>query len=223
MDIDGLGEETIDLLFSKNIIRNIADLYDLQVEQLIPLERLGEKSAANIINSIRESKKTPYHRVLFALGIRHVGETVAKTIAKEFRSIEDLLNADLTKLTAVREIGPKIASSIQSFFSDNENMDLIARLRSKGIRLNEENTESKRGTSLDGKSVVISGVFIRHTRDEYKVIIESNGGKNTSSVSGNTSFILAGENMGESKREKAIELGVPMINETEFLRIIGED
>ncbi len=223
MDIDGLGEETIDLLFSKNIIRNIADLYDLQVEQLIPLERLGEKSAANIINSISESKKTPYHRVLFALGIRHVGETVAKTIAKEFRSIEDLLNADLTKLTAVREIGPKIASSIQSFFSDNENMDLIARLRSKGIRLNEENTESKRGTSLDGKSVVISGVFIRHTRDEYKVIIESNGGKNTSSVSGNTSFILAGENMGESKREKAIELGVPMINETEFLRIIGED
>jgi len=187
------------------------------------LERLGEKSAANIINSISESKKTPYHRVLFALGIRHVGETVAKTIAKEFRSIEDLLNADLTKLTAVREIGPKIASSIQSFFSDNENMDLIARLRSKGIRLNEENTESKRGTSLDGKSVVISGVFIRHTRDEYKVIIESNGGKNTSSVSGNTSFILAGENMGESKREKAIELGVPMINETEFLRIIGED
>lgn len=223
MDIDGLGEETIDLLFSKNIIRNIADLYDLQAEQLIPLERLGEKSATNIIKSIRESIKTPYHRVLFALGIRHVGETVAKTIAKEFKSIEDLINADIDKLTEVHEIGPKIAAGIQTYFSDTENMEIIARLKSKGVRFSEEKTETLKGTSLDGKSIVISGVFLRHTRDEYKDIIERNGGKNTSSVSGNTSFILAGENMGESKREKALELGVPLINEAEFLRIIGED
>ncbi len=223
MDIDGLGEETIDLLFSKNIIRNIADLYDLQVEQLTPLERLGEKSARNIINSIRQSVNTPYHRVLFALGIRHVGETVAKTIAKEFKSIEDLINADIEKLTDVHEIGPKIASGIQTYFSDTENLEIIARLKSKGIRFSEEKTESLSGTSLDGKSIVISGVFLKHTRDEYKDIIERNGGKNTSSVSGNTSFILAGDNMGESKKEKALELGVPMISETEFLRIIGED
>lgn len=223
MDIDGLGEETIDLLFSRNIIRNIADLYDLQAEQLVPLERLGEKSASNIIKSIKESLKTPYHRVLFALGIRHVGETVAKTIAKEFKSIEDLINADIDKLTEVHEIGPKIAAGIQTYFSDNENLEIIMRLKSKGVRFSEEKRETIKGTSLDGKSIVISGVFLRHTRDEYKDIIERNGGKNTSSVSGNTSFILAGDNMGESKREKALELGVPLINETEFLRIIGED
>lgn len=223
MDIDGLGEETIDLLFSKNIIRNIADLYDLQVEQLVPLDRLGEKSASNIISSIRESLKTPYHRVLFALGIRHVGETVAKTIAKEFSSIDQLIDADIARLTDVREIGPKIATSIKTYFSDIENLEIITRLRSKGIRFSEEKTESKRGTSLDGKSIVISGVFLKYTRDEYKDIIERNGGKNTSSLSGNTSFILAGENMGESKKEKAIELGIPLIDETEFLRIIGEE
>jgi DNA ligase (NAD+) len=223
MNIDGLGVETIDLLFSKNLIRNIADLYELRIEQLVPLERLGEKSAFNIISSIRESLKTPYHRVLFALGIRHVGETVAKTIAKEFSNIEDLISADIDKLTEVHEIGPKIASGIKTYFSDLENIEIIARLKSKGIRFSEEKTESKRGTSLDGKSIVISGVFLRYTRDEYKDIIERNGGKNTSSVSGNTTFILAGDNMGESKREKAIELGVPLLNETEFLRIIGED
>ncbi len=223
MDIDGLGEETIDLLFSKKIIRNIADLYDLQAEQLVPLERLGEKSAANIIKSIRESINTPYHRVLFALGIRHVGETVAKTIAKEFNNIEGLIIADIDKLTAVREIGPKIAASIKAYFADAENLEIIQRLRLIGIRFNEEKTESKTGTILEGKTIVISGVFVNHTRDEYKDIIERNGGKNTSSVSGSTSFILAGGNMGESKREKANELGVPLITETEFLRLIGED
>lgn len=223
MDIDGLGEETIDLLFSKNIIRNFADLYDLQVEQLVPLDRLGEKSASNIISSIKESLKTPYHRVLFALGIRHVGETVAKTLAKEFSSIEDLINADIARLTNVREIGPKIAASIQTYFTDIENIEIITRLRGKGIRFSAEKTERKMGTNLEGKSIVISGVFLKHTRDEYKDIIERNGGKNTTSVSGNTSFILAGENMGESKREKATELGVPLINESEFLRIIGEE
>jgi len=223
MDIDGLGEETIDLLFSKNIIRNIADLYDLKVEQLVPLERLGEKSSSNIIKSIRESIKTPYHRVLFALGIRHVGETVAKTIAKEFRSIDDLMSADPEKLTSVREIGPKIAASLKIYFSDKENIDIINRLRLKGICFSDERAVTMTGTELEGKTIVISGVFQKHSRGEYKDIIEKHGGKNVTSVSGNTSFILSGDNMGQSKREKADELGVPLINETDFLRLIGEE
>jgi DNA ligase (NAD+) len=223
MDIDGLGEETIDLLFSKNIIRNIADLYDLNAEQLIPLERLGEKSAANIIKSIVSSLNTPYPRVLFALGIRHVGETVAKTIAKEFSSIEELINADPEKLTQVREIGPRIAASIRNYFSDPENLEIINRLRIKGIKFKSEMAEVKTGTKLEGKTIVISGVFQKYSRDEYKDLIEKNGGKNSSSVSGNTSFILAGENMGQSKKDKADELGIQLINEAEFLRILGED
>jgi DNA ligase (NAD+) len=223
MDIDGLGEETVDLLFSKNLIRNFSDLYDLREEQLVPLERLGEKSAFNIINSIRNSVKTPYHRVLFALGIRHVGETVAKTIAAKFRTIDDLINADIEQITSIHEIGPKIASSIIDYFSDNENIEIINRLRNKGIKFGEENENTKTGNSLEGKTIVISGVFKRHSREEYKEIIEQNGGKNSSSVSGNTSFILAGENMGQSKKEKANELGVQLLSESEFLKIIGEE
>jgi len=223
MDIDGLGEETVDLLFSKNLIRNFSDLYDLKVEQLVPLERLGEKSAFNIINSIRNSVNTPYQRVLFALGIRHVGETVAKTIAGKFRTIDDLINADIEQITGIYEIGPKIASSIIDYFSDKENIEIINRLRLKGIKFGKENASSKTGNSLDGKTIVISGVFKRHSRDEYKEIIEQNGGKNSSSVSGNTSFILTGENMGQSKKEKANELGVQLLSETEFLKIIGEE
>jgi DNA ligase (NAD+) len=223
MDIDGLGEETVDLLFSKNLIRNFSDLYDLREEQLVPLERLGEKSAFNIINSIRNSVKTPYHRVLFALGIRHVGETVAKTIAAKFRTINDLINADIEQITSIHEIGPKIASSIIDYFSDNENIEIINRLRNKGIKFGEENENTKTGNSLEGKTIVISGVFKRHSREEYKEIIEQNGGKNSSSVSGNTSFILAGENMGQSKKEKANELGVQLLSESEFLKIIGEE
>jgi DNA ligase (NAD+) len=223
MDIDGLGEETVDLLFSKNLIRNFSDLYDLREEQLVPLERLGEKSAFNIINNIRNSVKTPYHRVLFALGIRHVGETVAKTIAAKFRTIDDLINADIEQITSIHEIGPKIASSIIDYFSDNENIEIINRLRNKGIKFGEVNENTKTGNSLEGKTIVISGVFKRHSREEYKEIIEQNGGKNSSSVSGNTSFILAGENMGQSKKEKANELGVQLLSESEFLKIIGEE
>jgi DNA ligase (NAD+) len=223
MDIDGLGEETVDLLFSKNLISNFADLYDLKLEQLIPLERLGEKSSLNIIKSINKSVETPYHRVLFAIGIRHVGETVAKTLAKEFSSINELINADQEQLTSVREIGPKIAASIKAYFADQGNIDIINRLKTKGIRFSEDKTELSRGNLLEGKTIVISGVFEKHTRDEYKELIENNGGKNVTSVSGSTSFILAGENMGQSKKEKADELGVPLINELEFLKIIGEE
>jgi DNA ligase (NAD+) len=223
MDIDGLGEETVDLLFSSNLIRNFADLYDLKAEQLIPLERLGEKSVTNILKSIAKSADTPYHRVLFALGIRHVGETVAKTLASEFRTIDELVNATPERLTSVTEIGPKIAASIVSYFSDSENLELIERLRSFGIKFRNEKEFIPESNILKGKTIVISGVFNKHSRDEYKEIIEKHGGKNGSSVSGSTSYILSGENMGESKREKALALGVPLISESEFLKIIGED
>ena len=223
MDIDGLGEETVDLLFSKHLISNVADLYELRKEQLTPLERLGEKSAANIIRSIGNSLEVPYNRVLFALGIRHVGETVAKTLAKEFRSVDELINADPERLTAVNEIGPKIAASIIAYFADTENKEIIRRLKSYGIRFSEERTETVVSGSLSGKTIVISGVFHKHSRDEYKEIIEKNGGRNSSSISASTSFILSGENMGPAKREKAIELGVQIISEEEFLKIIGKE
>ena len=222
MDIDGLGEETIDLLFNKNLIRNFADLYDLKIEQLVPLERLGEKSAANILKSIRTSIDTPYRRVLFALGIRHVGETVAKTIAWRFKTIDDLINAGIDQLTSVYEIGPKIAASIVSYFSDNDNLEMIKRLKSVGIRFSEMSEPTLTGNLLKGKIIVISGVFKEHSREEYKELIEKNGGKNSTSVSGNTSFILTGDDMGQSKKEKADELGIPMISESEFLKIIDK-
>ena len=223
MDIEGLGEETVDLLFSRGLIRNVADLYDLRLEKLIPLERMGEKSASNILNSIKGSVNIPYYRVLYALGIRHVGETVAKTLASRFKSLDELVAADEETLTGVREIGPKIASSIISYFRDPENIEIIRRLKSTGIKLSSETYNAYTGNSLDGKVIVISGIFRMHTRDEYRDLIEKNGGKNSSSISGNTSFILAGDNMGPAKREKAEELGVQIINEAEFLKIIGEE
>jgi DNA ligase (NAD+) len=223
MDIDGLGEETIDLLFNRKLIKNFADLYDLKAEQLIPLDRMGEKSALNIINSIKKSISTPYHRVLFAIGIRHVGETVAKTLAGKFNNIDDLIKAEQEQLTAVNEIGPKIASSIRAYFSDEANMEIINRLKINGIRFSSEKSYESDSNLLEGKTIVISGVFSKHSREEYKEIIEKNGGKNASSVSGNTSFILAGDNMGQSKKVKAEELGIDLLSETEFLRIIGEE
>jgi DNA ligase (NAD+) len=223
MDIDGLGEETVDLLFSKGLISNIADLYELKKEQLVPLERLGEKSASNIIKSINDSVNVPFHTVLFALGIRHVGETVAKTLAKEFRTIEDLISADAEQLTSINEIGPKIAGSIIGYFDDADNKEIIRRLKSYGIRFSGEGTGSAVSDKLIGKTIVISGVFNKHSRDEYKELIEKNGGKNSSSISANTSFILAGENMGPSKEERAKELDVEIINEEEFLKLISEE
>jgi len=222
MNIEGLGEETVDLLFSRNLIRNYADLYDLKAEDLIPLERLGEKSARNIINSIRRSVEVPYNRVLYAIGIRHVGETVAKTIAKEFTDIDCLINADYEQLTAINEIGPKIAASIISFFRDEDNLAIINRLKACGLRLSADKPAINASEKLKGRIILISGVFRHHTREEYKEIIEKNGGKNTSSLSASTSLILAGENMGPSKKEKALELGIPMIGEDEFLKIINE-
>jgi DNA ligase (NAD+) len=187
------------------------------------LERLGEKSASNILKSINKSTETPYHRVLFALGIRHVGETVAKTIAARFRTIDDLINADPEQLISVNEIGPKIAASIKAYFADEENLEIISLLKSFGLKFHSDQEPVKTSNSLEGKIIVISGVFQKHSRDEYKVIVENNGGKITTSVSGKTSFILAGENMGQSKKEKAAELKVPLKSELDFLKEIGEE
>lgn len=223
MDIDGLGEETIDLLFSNKLIKNIADLYELKKEQLVPLERLGDKSATNIIKSISGSINTPYPRVLYALGIRHVGETVAKTLSKEFRSIDELMSADPEQLTNVREIGPKIAGSIISYFADPENQEIISKLKTFGVKFSDSKLSNRITGRLNKKIIVISGVFSRHSRDEYKDLIEKNGGKNSTSISANTSFILAGENIGPSKRDKAKELGIPLLNEEDFLRLIVEE
>jgi DNA ligase (NAD+) len=223
MDIDSLGEETVDLLFNNELIRNVADLYYLKKEQLLPLERMGEKSASNILKSISDSVEVPYPRVLFALGIRHVGETVAKTLAREFPSIDELMSAGEERLTSVRDIGPKIAASIINYFEDEENRQIINRLRSFGLKFVSDAEKTSQGGVLQDKIIVISGVFERHSRDEYKEMIEKLGGKNSSSISGNTSFILAGENMGPSKKEKAVELGVPLMNEKDFLKLIGEE
>ena len=223
MDIEGIGEETVDLLFSNGLVKNVADLYELTAAQLVQLERMGEKSAANILASISESVNTPYHRVLFALGIRHVGETVAKTLAGEFPSLDELMEADIEKLTSVREIGPKIAASICAYFNDEDNRIVISRLKGYGLRFQGEPKQKSEGGVLEGKSIVISGVFEKHSRDEYKELIEKLGGKNASSISKSTSFVLAGENMGPSKRDKAVELGVELMSEKDFLKLIGEE
>ena len=222
MNIEGLGEETIDLLYNRGLIRTAADLYELKADQLAILDRLGDKSADNIITSINNSVNVPYHRVLFALGIRHVGETVAKTLAKEFKSIDELLSADYESLTNIHEIGPKIATSIIDFFRDEENISIIRRLKSSGIRFSREEDDIKGGL-LEGKSIVISGVFSKHSRDEYKELIETHGGKNTTSVSAGTSFLLAGENIGPAKKMKADKLGIKLLTEEEFLKIINEE
>ena len=223
MNIEGLGEETINLLFTKNLIRNFADLYELRLEQLVPLERLGEKSAGNILQSIRDSREIAYHRVLYALGIRHVGETTAKTISKKFRSVDELMNADVEKLKSVNEIGPMIASSIVAYFRDPENMEIINRLKKYGLKLHSQEKAEVSSNILEGKTIVISGAFQKHSRDEYKEIIESHGGKNSSSVSSKTTFILSGENMGASKKATADELGIPVWSESDFLKFINED
>ena len=221
MDIDGLGEETVDLLFSEGMIRNVAIFTILRLNNCF-LNRMGEKSVARILSSIKGSVDVPYHRVIFALGIRHVGETVAKTLAAEFPSLGQLMSADLETLTSVNEIGPKIAASIISYFADPGNIEIIKRLTSAGLKMTGESGKKSSGGSLSGMTIVISGVFSKHSRDEYKEIIERNGGRNSSSISGSTSFILAGDNMGPSKREKAEKLGIKIISEDEFLNMTGE-
>lgn len=224
MNIEGLGPETIDLFYQEGLIHDIADLYTLQTADICRLERMGEKSAENIIQGIERSKEVPYERVLFALGIRFVGETVAKKVAKAFRSIEALASANLDDLIHVDEIGEKIAGSIIQYFANEKNRILVERLRQSGLKL-EADEEDLSGYSdkLKGMSIVISGVFARHSRDEYKALIEKHGGKNVGSISKKTSFILAGDNMGPSKLEKAQQLNIPIKDENEFLAMIEEE
>lgn len=223
MNIEGLGPETVDQFYQEGLIHNVADLYSLSADDICRLDRMGEKSADNIIQGIARSKEVPYERVLFALGIRFVGETVAKKVAKAFRSIDALAAANLDALIHVDEIGLKIAQSIISYFADEKNRELVERLRSVGLKLEADEEDLSGHTDiLQGKSIVISGVFSRHSRDEYKELIEKHSGKNVGSISKKTSFILAGDNMGPSKLEKARSLGIAIIDENEFLSMIGE-
>ncbi len=222
MNIDGLGPETVDMFYRLEMIHNTADLYQLNVDDIKNLERMGEKSAENIIKGIEASKKVPFERVLFALGIRFVGETVAKKIAKSFNDIEELENADLEKLVSIDEIGEKIAQSILAYFTNPSNRELVEHLKSAGLQLYRKEEDLNGYTDrLAGQSIVISGIFTHHSRDEYKELIEKNGGKNVGSISAKTSFILAGENMGPAKLEKAQKLGIKIMSEDEFLALIS--
>ncbi|MCE5332244.1 MAG: NAD-dependent DNA ligase LigA [Bacteroidales bacterium] len=223
MNIDGLGSETINLLYENNLLNNIADIYELKVPDLVRLERLGNKSALNIKTSCEKSKEVPFERVIFALGIRFVGETVAKKLAFAFKNIETLESATYDELITVDEIGDRIAQSVMRYFADERNIKMLARLKSFGLQmsLSEEKLQVA-GDALKGLSIVISGTFARHSRDEYKTLIEQHGGKNVGSVSSKTSFILAGENMGPEKLKKAQSLGVKLVNEDEFLTMLGD-
>lgn len=224
MNIDGLGGETVDLLYNAGLIRDVADLYQLKAADICRLDRMGQKSAVNIVHGIAASKEVPFERVLFAIGIRFVGETVAKTLARAFGSMDALAAASLDELTHVDEIGEKIAESIICFFANDVNRALVERLRAEGLQfaLAEEPNEGPRSTVLEGKSIVISGVFQHHSREEYKALIERHGGTNVSSISAKTSFVFAGENMGPAKLEKAQKLGIPIVSEQQFLDMIGE-
>ena len=223
MNIDSMGPETVELLFNYGLIKDIADIYALNPEDLMFLPRMGAKSAENIVAAIDASRQVPFERLLFALGIRFVGATVAKRLARAFVSMDALMAASLDELMAVDEIGERIAASVREFFSKESNVELVSRLRSAGLKfVAEEEEVLDRTEILKGKSIVISGVFTHHSRDEYKAMIEKNGGKNVGSVSKSTSFILAGENMGPSKLEKAEKLGVPLVNEDEFLAMLEQ-
>lgn len=222
MDIDGLGEETTDLLYRSGLVHNIADLYTLDKESLAGLERMGEKSASNIIASIEKSRSAPFNRVLYALGIRYVGETVAKTLAKHFSSIDDLATAEYGHLLGIPDIGDKIANSIINYFKSANNRQVIERLKEYGVNMKSGEQLKQESAILEGKNIVISGEFEKYRREEYRQMIEENGGKNVSSVSSKTSFILAGKNMGPAKQEKARELGIEIMEENDFLKMINK-
>ena len=224
MNIDGLGSETIDLLYSQGLLKNIADIYDLKQDDIARQERLGEKSAQNILAGIEASKQVPWARVLFALGIRMVGETTAKKIARRFPSIDQLQWATVEQLTAIDDVGEQIAKNIIAYFNELSNLEIINRLRLAGVQMeSQEEEQTPQSDILQGKSIVVSGVFAQHSRDEYKAMIEAHGGKNVGSVSKKTSFILAGENMGPEKRKKAEALGVVILTEEEFLLMLNNE
>lgn len=223
MNIDSIGPETIEQLYNYGLIKDIADIYVLQPEDLMFLPRMGEKSALNIISGTEVSRKVPFERVLFALGIRFVGATVAKRLARAFGNVDALMAASFDELTAVDEIGERIAGAVRAFFAKDENVQLVERLKTAGLKFEiEDEPGIAKSDLLAGQSVVISGVFAHHSRDEYKEMIERNGGKNVGSVSKSTSFILAGENMGPSKLEKAQKLGVRLVSEDEFLQMLQQ-
>ena len=216
MDIEGLGQETVSLLVRNGLVRNCADLYDLKFDQIVVLERMAEKSASNLIKGILSSKEIPFERVLYAIGIRHVGETVAKKLATHFKSIENLINANFDDLILVDEIGDKIANSLVDFFNDAYKMKMIDRLKEIGLNFKLDKIKEKVSSVLSNKSFVISGVFKNYSRDALKRFIETNGGKIISTVSSKTNFLVAGDKMGPSKKNKASELGVTIISENEL-------
>jgi DNA ligase (NAD+) len=221
MDIEGLGGETVALLFTNHLVQNYADLYDLKVEQLLPLERMAKKSAENLVNGVEASKEIPFERVLYALGIRFVGETVAKKLAKHYKNIDSLRQATLMELILVDEIGEKIAQSVLEFFENAENIIIVDRLKNYGVQLETKEVFNPDATDkLAGKTFVVSGVFTKFSRDGLKKAIEDNGGKAGSSISAKTDFVIAGDNMGPAKLEKANKLNVAIISEDDFISML---
>lgn len=223
MNIDGIGEETAELLFACGLVVNIADLYDLSIEKLSKLERIGEKSASNIISGIEKSKNVPFDRVIYALSIPNVGETTSKRVAKAVQSMDRMQAMTVDELTAIPDVGPVVAQGIYDYLHDDVNEAIIGRLKEAGLQMKlSEDKMAPAGDALSGKTIVISGTFSHHSRDEYKEIIERESGKNAGSISKKTSFVLAGENMGPAKLEKCKTLGIPIISEEEFLKMIGK-
>ena len=220
MDIDGLGGETVTLLFQNGLVQNYADLYELTKEQLLPLERMAEKSAENLINGVLASKNIPFEKALFALGIRFVGETVAKKLAKHFKSIDALRLATFEELLLVDEIGDRIAASVVSFFQDENSLEIINRLQSYGLQFESESEAALESEVFAGKTIVVSGVFEQLSRNELKAKIEANGGKVGSSISTKTDFLVAGDKMGPAKLEKAKQLNVQIITEQDFINLV---
>ncbi|HEY9551920.1 MAG TPA: helix-hairpin-helix domain-containing protein, partial [Prevotella sp.] len=220
MNIDSIGSETVDEYYRRGLIHNVADLYEISVQD-INGDGSREKSAQKVVRGIEASRSVPFERVVFALGIRFVGETSARLIARHFKNIDALMAASMADLTEVEGVGEVIAKSIIAYFANPVNREIVERLRTYGLQMAlTEAQQAATSQRLEGKSIVISGVFARHSRDEYKALIEQNGGKNVGSISGKTSFVLAGDNMGPSKLEKAQKLGVELIDEETFLKMI---
>ena len=223
MDINGMGDETVQLLYESGLVHNIADLFDLKYETVLQLDRMAEKSAQNLVDGIKAAVNIPYQRVLFGLGIRYVGETVAKKLAAQFKTIEQLQTASFEALIAVDEIGERIAESIIEYFQNPYHAEQIARLKTAGLQFeNMEKEKVMESAILAGKSIVISGVFSQYSRDEIKHMVEINGGKNASGITGKTDYVVAGENMGPAKLEKAVQLNIPILSEKEFLILISK-
>jgi DNA ligase (NAD+) len=221
MDIDGIGQETIELLYNEGLVKNITDFYRLKKEQLEALERMAEKSAQRILDGLEASKKVPFERVMFALGIRFVGETVAKTLVKKLHTIENIIAQKQEQLVEIDEIGDRIAESVLEWFSKEEHLALIKNLQEQGLQFAISDKQLEGQTDkLAGLSIIISGTFEKHSRDELKKMIEKNGGKNVGSISKKTNYMIAGNNIGPSKLEKVNKLAIPMISEDDFLKML---